>query len=144
MRTTTLRVLSLAVLAAANLSAQDITGDWQGTLHRDTSNFRSINRISHADDGAWMISLLLLDQRGFSNPVTASAVSFHDSVLKATFDDVSGVYDAKLSADGNTLHGTWTQRGSTLSRSTTGASPRRRSGRIHRLTSFVSSRSTSM
>lgn len=114
MRITALCVLSLALVAGANLNAQDITGDWQGTLHRDTSNFRSINRTSRTDDGAWTISLLLLDQRGFMNPVTASAVSFRDSVLKATFDDVGGVFDAKLSADGNTLHGTWTQRGSTL------------------------------
>jgi pimeloyl-ACP methyl ester carboxylesterase len=113
MRSTVLGIFALVVLCGTNLKAQDISGDWQGTLHRGTESLRSIQRISKADDGSWRALVLLIDQRGFDNPALASAVTLRDSVLKLTFDELSGVYDARLSADGNTFKGTWSQRGMT-------------------------------
>ena len=48
-----------------------------------------------------------IDQGG--QPINASAVSFQGSNLKITISAIGGGYEGRLSADGNTITGTWTQ-----------------------------------
>ncbi len=107
-------VCTLAALSSAAMRAQDISGDWQATLHRGAENIRTIDRIVKADDGGWKVWALPIGQRGFDSPATANSVTFRDSVLTISFDELAGVYTGRLSSDGNSIKGTWAQRGTTL------------------------------
>jgi hypothetical protein len=48
MRKKTLRLGALTMLLASTLCAQDITGDWQGTLKVDSKEIRLVFQIERA------------------------------------------------------------------------------------------------
>lgn len=109
MRPIMFRIFALAMLCSTVLGAQDLTGDWQGTLHAGPQVLRNILRIAKGVGSSWDASLFSIDQGGFDNPLPASSVTLRDSVLKVTFDQIRGSYEGRISADGNTLKGTWKQ-----------------------------------
>ncbi|HWZ51843.1 MAG TPA: TIGR03435 family protein [Granulicella sp.] len=83
----------------------DIAGDWQGTLEAGKS-LRLILRVAKTDKG-WGAKMYSIDQgaQGFNaNSITLDGASFKYSV-----DLIGGSYQGTLSADGNTIAGTWTQ-----------------------------------
>ncbi|HTF65123.1 MAG TPA: hypothetical protein VK638_20805 [Edaphobacter sp.] len=45
--------VAVAMLLQGVLSAQDIAGDWQGTLKVRTSEIRVVINIAKAADGSW-------------------------------------------------------------------------------------------
>lgn len=93
---------------------QDFSGDWQGTL-RSSRNFRFILQIAKAEIGGLKAVLVSLDEAGYDYPIPAAVVQVKDSVLTLMFPSSRATYQGKLSADGNSLIGTWTQnRGSPL------------------------------
>jgi non-heme chloroperoxidase len=102
-----LAVLFTAMIASS-LSAQDISGDWQGTL-KAGQNLRVLLRVSKASDGGLSAALYSIDQGPDAIPV--SSVSLQDSTLKFSVDLIYGSYEGKLSPDGNTISGTWKQGG---------------------------------
>jgi non-heme chloroperoxidase len=99
----------LLLLVIGTLHAQDITGAWQGTL--EAKELRMIIRISKQLDGSLQARILRVDQNpadwGSGNP--ANSVSLEGSTFKFTVDSVKVSYEGKLSADGNSITGTWTQ-----------------------------------
>ena len=96
------------VLAGSSLWAQDISGDWQGTLDLGT-RLRIILHIEKGNNGALTCKLYSIDQGpdGFK----ANSVTFKDSALEAKFDLLMASYEGKVSADGNSITGSWTQMG---------------------------------
>lgn len=99
----------LAVLGGA-LGAQDIAGDWQGTLKAGARERRFIVYIEKADSGAWKASVADIDlrpDRGATIP--ADAVMLQGSVVKLTFASIRGSYEGKVGTDGTSITGTWTQ-----------------------------------
>jgi hypothetical protein len=48
----------LAALAASHTYAQDISGDWQGSLKVGPQELRMILRIARTDSGEWKASML--------------------------------------------------------------------------------------
>jgi non-heme chloroperoxidase len=100
--------LILAVYSA--LQAQDPTGDWQGALKVRATSMRLIVRIGKSDTGSWTGTLRSLDQ-GLDWGVGMATSSFTVEGSNITFAiaQVKGSFEGKLSADGSTIAGTWTQ-----------------------------------
>lgn len=101
------RVGFVGVLLASTLCAQDITGDWQGKLKVGTQELRVVFRIEKAESGAWRTSLYSVD-RG-TDGTSANSVTLQGDEVKVSFDALRGAYEGKLSADGTSIKGTWTQ-----------------------------------
>lgn len=98
-----------ALLMAGSLAAfaQNIAGDWQGTLHAGAAELRLALHFTKGADGGYTATMDSLDQGAIGIPV--NAVSLKDSKLSLTVDAVRGTYEAKVNADGTELTGTWTQ-----------------------------------
>src|SRR5262245_46868421 len=98
-------MLLLSVLAVADVRAQEVSGDWQGTLGTAPNSLRLLFHIVKAQDGTYLGELDSLDQ-GTTIPIdrvqiTGKSVRFE---LKA----VNGTFDGTLESDGS-LKGTWSQ-----------------------------------
>src|SRR5215472_9430074 len=92
------------------LYAHDISGDWQGTLKAGPREFRLIMKIEKGANGGWSGLLFSIDQvpdRGAG--ITANSVTLEGSTLKFTINAVRATYEGKVSADGTSIEGTWTQ-----------------------------------
>lgn len=100
---------AIATLLASSLYAQqDISGDWQGTIEQGGQKFRGILRVTRGDDGAWHGMVIPIDMTtdwGAGIPVTT--MTLQDSNLKFTVESTQGFYEGKVSADGNSITGTW-------------------------------------
>jgi fermentation-respiration switch protein FrsA (DUF1100 family) len=109
-RTVMKAILILAtevVAAAALVSAQDIAGDWQGTLSAGGAELRLVLHITKDDKGALKATLDSVDQN--ANGIPVSSISLKDSKLSLGVDAVHGTYEGKVAADGATISGTWSQ-----------------------------------
>jgi uncharacterized protein (TIGR03435 family) len=105
---------AVASPAAAETHAPgDISGTWQGTLvvpaqgNRSEQNFRQVVKISKKPDGGWNAVDYSIDQK--SPGMNCSDVKFEGGTLKYTIPAINGSYQGKLSADGNSMIGTWSQ-----------------------------------
>ena len=91
----------------------DIVGTWQGTLHVPASanrpgiDLRIVNKITKTDDGKLKVMDYSIDQVG--QGMTASSASFQDAVFKYAIEAIDGSYEGKMSADGKSIAGNWTQ-----------------------------------
>jgi uncharacterized protein (TIGR03435 family) len=105
MKKLTLGIIALAVLQGSALQAQNITGDWQGTLQAGPQKVRIVFKITLENDKL-TASLRTVDQP--SAPI-ATTITSDGSTVKMTIPALSGKYEGKLSGDGNSIAGTWTQ-----------------------------------
>jgi fermentation-respiration switch protein FrsA (DUF1100 family) len=96
-------VLLLAFCAA---NAQDIAGDWEGTLHAG-ADLHLLLHITKGDGGGLKATLDSVDQG--ANGIPVSSITLKDNKLSLGVDAVHGAYEGKVSSDGNTITGTWTQ-----------------------------------
>jgi fermentation-respiration switch protein FrsA (DUF1100 family) len=99
-------VFILTVIATPS-RAQDVAGDWQGTLNTGAGELRLVLHIAKAADGALKATLDSIDQNSKGIPV--SAVTLKDSRLSLEVAAVYGTYEGKVAADGKTVSGTWSQ-----------------------------------
>ena len=91
-------------------SSHDIAGDWQGTLEfRPGAKYRLVLRIAKTPDGGWTALNYSIDQS--PEPMHTSGVSLQESTFKFSIPSLHGNYEGNLSADGSSIHGTWTQGG---------------------------------
>jgi len=90
-------------------SAKDILGIWQGTLHIEQANrdLRIEVRIAKTASGEYKTTFYSIDQGG--QPLGANKTSFEDGTLTFSMDAIGGKYVGKMSPDGKTITGTWTQ-----------------------------------
>ena len=95
--------------AAPAKSDKGIVGDWQGTLHAPQKDLRTIVQITQAKPGELKVVLRSIDQGG--QPIPASSASFDDGVFKFAIEMIEGNYEGKMSADGKSIAGSWTQGG---------------------------------
>ena len=105
----TLFVFAIALFTgiAAMAQSQDITGQWQGTLHAPGRDLRTVLKISKDADGKLQAVMYSIDQG--AQPIKASSVSVEGSTVKYAVSAIGGSFEGKLSADGNTIDGTWSQ-----------------------------------
>lgn len=100
-------ILSLMILSGGALCAQNLTGTWQGTLKASPQEIRLAIKISLENDKLKAVSYAVdMPQQP---PLTASAITQSGSTVKMTFAAINGDYEGRLSADGNTIMGTWNQ-----------------------------------
>jgi uncharacterized protein (TIGR03435 family) len=105
MKKLTLWMLALAALPGTALQAQNITGNWQGTLEVPQRKVRIVIKIALEDDKL-KATLYTVDQ---PSPPIATTITRDGSTLKMTIPSIAGTYEGKLSADGNSIAGTFTQ-----------------------------------
>ncbi len=86
---------------------QGIVDTWQGTQHSGR-DVRNVVKISKADDGGYKAVFYFIDLSG-GDGITASNVTLDGPVLKMTLPSASATYEGKLSLDGKTITGAWTQ-----------------------------------
>jgi uncharacterized protein (TIGR03435 family) len=93
---------------------RDIVGIWQGTLHAAAINrdLRIVNKVGKDDKGELKVMDYSIDQGG--GGLAANKATFEEGVLKYSIDPIQGKYEGKMSADGKTIAGMWTQGGNPL------------------------------
>jgi uncharacterized protein (TIGR03435 family) len=96
----------ISAQAAAPNPAQDITGTWQGTLHAG-QNLRIVLKISKAAGGGYKAENYSIDQGG--QPIPVDKITLDGSTFKMSVKVINGSYEGKLSADGKSITGNWTQ-----------------------------------
>jgi uncharacterized protein (TIGR03435 family) len=102
-------MMALPALLGSALEAQDITGNWQGTLQAGPQKVRIVFKIALEND---MLKATLYTVDQASAPI-ATTITREGSTIKIRVPAANGNYEGKLSADGNSIAGTWTQ-GATL------------------------------
>lgn len=97
----------LSVLFAGGaLCAQDLSGNWQGTLQAGPQALRIIVQFV-IDRDAWTGNMYSIDQT--TDPFPISGLTSDGATVKFRVDAVQGSYEGKLSQDGSVLAGSWTQ-----------------------------------
>lgn len=110
MKKLTLWMFALAACPGGALLAQTITGSWQGSLAPPGGRpLRLVIKIARADDESLKATLYSIDQGG--QPINASSASQQGTTLKIAIAAIGGNYEGKMSADGASITGTWTQGG---------------------------------
>lgn len=104
-RTLIVSALLLTTLSAAR--AQDISGDWQGTLDTGMGQLRLVLHVTKSPDGALKATLDSVDQG--ANGIPVRAITLKDSKLNLDVAAVHGSYDGQVQPDGKTIKGTWSQ-----------------------------------
>jgi non-heme chloroperoxidase len=99
-----LSLLLLLSSAVPNVHAQDILGQWQGTVQSDHP-LRVVLKVSHDSTGKLHAYFVPVDESPDHYPATAISVS-HGEV---DFSVIGGSYHGKLSEDGRRITGTWTE-----------------------------------
>jgi dienelactone hydrolase len=89
------------------LHAQNIVGDWQGTLKAGAAELRLVLHIVKNPDGSLKATVDSVDQAANGIPVTS--ISLKESKLNFTVDAIHGSYDGKVAADATKISGSWTQ-----------------------------------
>src|SRR5579859_1363229 len=93
--------------ATAISFAQDIAGDWNGTLNTGAGELRLVLHLTKNPDGTLKSTLDSVDQGANGIPVTSTTLK--DSTLNLKVNAVNGTYEGKISADAKEIVGTWTQ-----------------------------------
>jgi uncharacterized protein (TIGR03435 family) len=100
-----LSIVALAMLAGGALRAQDLAGNWQGTL-KAGKDLRMILVVSK-EDGRLQAKLYSIDET--PQPFRVSSISQDGSTVKFAIELNGTTYEGKMNADNNAIAGTWTQ-----------------------------------
>jgi hypothetical protein len=106
-----LTVCALASLLGTNVCAQDVAGDWMGTMKAGPLELRIALHITKAAGGL-QATMDSLDQGALGIPATG--VALEGSTFKYSVDAVQGSYEGKVAADGNSITGNWSQQGNSI------------------------------
>jgi hypothetical protein len=106
-----MKKLALMVIVLASTvfmaNAQDVVGDWQGTIKAGGAELRLALHITKAEGGELKATLDSIDQG--ANGIPASAITLKDSQLNLTVAAWHGTYEGKVNAAATEIDGTWTQ-----------------------------------
>lgn len=110
MRNPTRWLVALILLTASTVRAQDVTGAWQGTLEAGGNKLRLVFTIA-ADGGALRGVAYSIDQTAQG---IAAAPTFQAGTLRIVIAALKGTFEGKLSADGTSIVGAWSQGGGSV------------------------------
>ena len=100
-----LGMVALALSAAGALHAQDLTGNWQGTL-KSAKDLRLILAVTK-DGGRLQAKLYSIDES--AQPFRVSSISQDGSTVKFAIDLNGTTFEGKMNAGSSVISGTWTQ-----------------------------------
>jgi uncharacterized protein (TIGR03435 family) len=100
--------------------ATNIADTWQGTLHAG-QDLRTVVKISKADGGGYKAVFYSIDQGGAPLPV--AKITLEGTTVKMSLTAIGGSYEGKLSADGKSITGNWSQGPNPLPLTLTRATP---------------------
>lgn len=99
--------LFLTPLLGTTLLAQEITGNWQGTLQPPQGPaLRLVLKISQENEKFKALAYSI-DRN--PQPIPATAITRDGPAIKISFSAIAGAYEGRLNADGNSMAGTWKQ-----------------------------------
>src|SRR6202789_4186438 len=101
-------------------SAQDLSGTWQGTLHAG-QDLRLVLKITKTEGGVYNAVAYSIDQGGAPIPVTK--ITLDGGAVKMSVTAIGGTYEGKMSADGKSIVGSWSQGPNPLPLTYTRATP---------------------
>jgi uncharacterized protein (TIGR03435 family) len=116
--------IALAALRGSALFAQNLTGTWQGALTLPAPanrELRTVIKITTTDADTLKAVMYSIDQG--AQGVPAGSVTLQGSMFKMSVPGIGGSYEGKLSADGNSITGTFTQGPALLPLNLTRATP---------------------
>lgn len=87
-------------------AVQGIAGTWQGTLHAG-QDLRVVVKISNADGGGYKAVAYSIDQGGA--PIPVAKITLDGGTVKMAVTAIGGTFEGKLSADGKSIVGSWSQ-----------------------------------
>ena len=105
-----LRTLALSISSGGALWAQSFPGTWQGALkvpRAPNGELRIVVKISTTPDDKLAGEMYSIDQGSAAIPATS--ITANGNTVKMTFDRLNGAYEGRMSAEGQTITGTWTQ-----------------------------------
>ena len=103
-----LLAMAFAAMPGGALFAQVITGTWQGSLELPQGRaLRTVFKISRADDESLKAVFYSIDQN--PTPISVTSITQQGSSVKMVIAAIGGSYDGKLSGDGNSITGNFTQ-----------------------------------
>lgn len=100
-----LSLVACIVMLGTGSQAQNMTGQWQGTLK--TEKDLRLVLVIKKDDVKLSGTMYSIDQGAM--PIKLSSISLDGSTFKFGVDLIGGRYEGKMSDDGNSITGTWTQ-----------------------------------
>lgn len=102
-----MRKLLLGALLGSSLYAQDIVGDWKGTISTKDLQVRLALHVTKTGSGGLNATLDSLDQGALG--LAASLVTLKSSTLRFTIAAAGGTYEGKIAPNGASIDGIWTQ-----------------------------------
>ena len=88
-------------------AAKGVDDTWQGTLHLPQRDLRIVLKVSKGTNGALTGTMYSIDQGG--QAIKTNSASFQDGTLKVAIQALDMTYEGKMSADGKSITGTFTQ-----------------------------------
>jgi len=95
-----------SIAAHAQVSAPNMVGNWQGTLPAG-KGLRIVLQVTKTDTAGGQATFYSIDQSSDGIPITS--LTLQGTNCKFTIPEMGGAYEGTVSADGNSLQGTWTQ-----------------------------------
>jgi uncharacterized protein (TIGR03435 family) len=92
--------------ASTGNPARGLAGTWQGTLHTGL-DLRAVIKISKAEGGGYNAVIYAIDQIASSIPV--SKIALDGATVRFSVADFDGAFEGKLSSDGTSITGNWSQ-----------------------------------
>jgi pimeloyl-ACP methyl ester carboxylesterase len=101
----------ISIFAHGQVPTPDLVGIWQGTLPAG-KGLRIVLHVAKADTGGRKATLLSIDQGPDDIPV--DSLTQQGANFKFGIPSIGGAYEGTVSADGNSIQGTWTQNKNSL------------------------------
>lgn len=98
---------SILLLVPGVLGAQELVGDWQGTLVFGKVKLRTILKVSKGADKKLKAEFYSIDQT--TDPMPVDSLSLEGKSVKFSLPVINGSFAGTMSADSNSIDGTWTQ-----------------------------------
>jgi len=105
-------LLLLAPAGATAQAAHPFAGTWQGTLSVQAVELRIVFHIHAVPDGGLTATMDSPDQG--ATGIAVSGVTLEHDTVRIQVAAIRGTYVGTFSADGDTLHGTWSQGAASL------------------------------
>ena len=108
--TTWVAGVAMLILMCGALRAQDISGNWQGTLQTGQGNgLRLVKKISKADNGGWKAVFYSVAQS--PQPIAVTSLTVQGLNFNFAITPMDWTYTGMLNSDRTTITGNATQRG---------------------------------